>query len=104
MGARPFPGQDRSGRFVILASGSPDDSDALPIRTDAKVLGARLKAGETAGYALGAARRGYLVPAKGKVEVNGVVVDTRDGAAIENEDELRVTALEDSELVLVDVA
>jgi redox-sensitive bicupin YhaK (pirin superfamily) len=103
-GAKPFPGNDRSGRFVALASGSPEDTEALPIRTDAKVLGARLKAGETAVYALGASRRGYLVPSTGRVEVNGVVLDTRDGAAIENEAELRVTALDDAELVLVDVA
>ena len=32
--------------------------DALPIRSDAKVLGARLKAGETAVYALSESRRG----------------------------------------------
>jgi len=36
-----------------LASGDPSDSDALPIRTDARVLGATLKAGVTAEYALG---------------------------------------------------
>ena len=103
-GAKPFPGADRSGRFVPLASGDPADREALPIRADGKVLGARLQAGETATYALGATRRGYLVPATGRVEVNGVVIETRDGAAISDEAELRVTALEDAELVLVDVA
>jgi len=45
-----------------------------------------LKAGERADYALGAGRKAYLVPAKGAVEVNGVRLETRDGAAIENED------------------
>jgi redox-sensitive bicupin YhaK (pirin superfamily) len=103
-GARAFPGADRSGRFVALASGSPADTDALPIRADGKVLGARLAAGETATYALGASRRAYLVPATGRVEVNGVVLEARDGAAIADEAELRVTALDDAELVLVDVA
>jgi redox-sensitive bicupin YhaK (pirin superfamily) len=103
-GAKPFPGDDRSGRFVALASGFADDTDALPIRADGRVLGARLKAGETAVYALGAARRGYLVPATGRVEVNGVTLEARDGAAIADEAELRVTALDDAELVLVDVA
>jgi redox-sensitive bicupin YhaK (pirin superfamily) len=103
-GARPFPGAERSGRFVALASGSADDNDALPIRADARVLGARLKAGESTSYALGKNRRAYLVPAAGKVTVNGIQLDARDGAAIENEDELQVTALEDAELVLVDVA
>ena len=103
-GAKPFPGADRSGRFVALASGSLDDADALPIRADGKVLGARLKAGETAVYALGKSRRGYLVPAAGRVEVNGVLIEERDGAAIADEAEVRVVALDDAELVLVDVA
>jgi redox-sensitive bicupin YhaK (pirin superfamily) len=102
-GAKPFPRDDRSGRFVALASGFPGDADALPIRADARVLGARLKAGEVATYPL-ASRRAYLVPATGRVEVNGVVLEARDGAAIADEPGLRVTALEDAEVVLVEVA
>ena len=103
-GAKPFPKGERSGRFVTLASGFADDADALPIRTDARVVGATLKAGETAEYPLGADRHGYLVPSVGTVEVNGTRLDTRDGAAIFDEAVLRVTALEDAEIVLVDAA
>jgi len=44
-GARPFPKDERSGRFVTLASGFEED-DALCIRADARVLGATVKAGE----------------------------------------------------------
>jgi hypothetical protein len=89
---------------VTLASGVAGDDGALPIRTDARVLGATIKAGETTEYPLGASRHGYLVPAVGAVEVNGVRLDARDGAAIANEDVLRITALEDAEVVLVDAA
>jgi redox-sensitive bicupin YhaK (pirin superfamily) len=103
-GAKPFPKGDRAGKFVTLASGIEGDNDALPIRTDARVLGATLKAGETAEYDLGENRYGYLVPSTGSVEVNGVRLDARDGAAIRDEPKLRVTALEDAELVLVDAA
>ena len=94
----------RAGQFVVLASGFDDDGDALPIRTDARVVGATLKAGESADYALGATRRGYLVPAKGEVEVNGVRLNARDGAAISGEDVITVTAVNDAEIVLVDAA
>src|SRR5277367_2177196 len=73
-GARPFPKGDRSGKFVTLASGFDSDADALPIRTDARVVGATLKAGETAEYSLGSERHGYLVPATGAVEIDGVRV------------------------------
>ena len=103
-GAKPFPKDDRSGKFVTLASGFDDDLDALPIRTDARVLGATLKAGETIEYPLGAARHGYLVPAVGSVEVNGQAIGHRDGAAITEEAVIKVTALEDAEVVLVDAA
>ena len=101
-GTKPFPKRDRSGRFVALASGVDRDGDALPIRADARVLGATLAAGETAEYALAEGRHAYLVPATGTVEVNGVRLDPRDGAAIEGEPVLRVTARADAELVLVD--
>ena len=103
-GAKPFPKGDRSGRFVTLASGFEGDGEALPIRTPARVLGATLKAGETTEHVLDAARHAYLVPAKGRVEVNGVTLEARDGAAITGETSLTITALEDSELVLVDAA
>jgi hypothetical protein len=68
-GSQPFPKGDRSGRFVTLASGFHEDAEALPIRADARVLGATLRAGDSVDYALGLRRHGYLVPASGTVEV-----------------------------------
>jgi redox-sensitive bicupin YhaK (pirin superfamily) len=103
-GAKPFPKGDRSGRFVTLASGFAGDKDALPIRADARVLGATLKAGDSAEYTLGKTRHAYLVPASGSVEVNGVKIGPRDGAAIEQEKVVTIKALEDAEIVLVDAA
>ena len=101
-GARPFPKGERSGKFVALASGYDEDGDALKIRTDARVLGASIKAGDTIDYPIGSDRKGYLVPATGAVEIDGVRVNARDGAAIKDADTIKITALEDSEVVLVD--
>jgi quercetin 2,3-dioxygenase len=103
-GSKPFPKADRSGKLVTIASGFDDDDDALPIRAKARVLATTLKAGESAEYEPGQKRHLYLVPAAGSIEVNGVRVDARDGAAIRDEAKLTITALEDSELVLVDAA
>jgi quercetin 2,3-dioxygenase len=104
-GAKPFPKANRAnGKLVTIASGIAGDKDALPIRADARVLATTLKAGESAEYTAEMARHLYLVPAAGSVEVNGVRVNARDGAAISNEAKLKITALEDSELVLVDAA
>ncbi len=100
--AKPFPKDARAGRFVTLASGIASDTDALPIRADARVAGATLAAGTTTEYRLGVGRYAYLVAARGAIEINGVRAGTRDGLAIADEDLLRVTALEESEIVLVD--
>ena len=103
-GARPFPKGDRPGRFVTLASGFGDDGDALPIRADARVLATTLKAGQSTSYALGRDRKGYLVAAAGRIAVNGIKAQARDGVAIADEATVEVVALEDAELVLVDAA
>ena len=103
-GARPFPKGERAGQFVTLASGYADDDDALPIRTDAKVVAATLKAGESAQYPIGRDRKAYLVPATGAIRIDDVQVNARDGAAISDMDVIHVTAIEDSEIVLVDAA
>ncbi len=103
-GSKPFPKADRSGKLVTIASGFATDTDALPIRADARVLATTLKAGETATYDAEKVRHLYLVPAVGSVEVNGVRVNARDGAAIHGETKLTITALADAELVLVDAA
>ena len=100
-GMKPFPKSDRTGKFQVLASGDPSD-DALTINADAKVLGATLNAGESLTYSLAEGRRAYLVPAVGEVEVNGVKLNARDGAAIKDEAGITITATADAELVMVD--
>ncbi len=103
-GSKPFPKAERDGRFVTLASGDEQDSEALHIRADAEVAAVTLKAGQSAEYALENGRRAYLVPATGSIEVNGVRAEARDGLAVRDEPTLKVTALEDSEVLLVEVA
>lgn len=103
-GARPFPKDDRAGRFVPLASGIPGDEEALPIRSNARVAGATLKAGDEIEYRTAHGRHAYLVPATGKVQVGSVKAKARDGIAITGVDSFTLIALEDSEVVLVDAA
>jgi redox-sensitive bicupin YhaK (pirin superfamily) len=99
---RRFPRAGRSGQLVVLASGYPHDRGALLIRADARILGATMLAGECIAYPLGAAisrpveraRRCQRRPA----------CRPRRGALIGDEADLTLTALEDTELVLVDVA
>jgi quercetin 2,3-dioxygenase len=108
-GAKPFPKGDRTGKFVTLASGFKGDEDALLIRTPARLLGATLLKDHSETYTPvdapeGQTRHLYLVVARGKVSVNGVELNERDGAAIKDEAVLEIRALEDAEVVLLDAA
>ena len=101
--ARQFP---RGEGLAVLASGRPQDrgGEALNLNADAAVIAGTLKRGETATLKLGPGRAAYLVPAIGALTVNGVVANTRDGVPVVDERELTITATEDAEVVLVDVA
>jgi redox-sensitive bicupin YhaK (pirin superfamily) len=105
-GAKAFPKATGDAGFEVLASGRPVDveSGALPLNADAMVLAATLKAGQILRYALLAGRAAYLVPARGAVNVNDVELNVRDGAAIKDDAEITISAREDAELVLVEVA
>jgi quercetin 2,3-dioxygenase len=101
---RSFP--KLGGGLSVLASGREADaaSDALHLYADAALLAGTLAKGETVRVPLVAGRGAYLVPASGSVTVNGVAVAQRDGVAITGESELTITANDDAEVVLVDVA
>lgn len=102
-GTRPFPKVGQAEGWRVLASGFAGDSDALPIRTPARVLGARLAAGRSLDYRLGEGRHGYLVSASGRIEVDGESVAPRDGVALVG-GPLSIRAVDDAELVFVDAA
>src|SRR3954453_2271393 len=99
-GAMPFPKDSRQGAFQLLASGDPGDG-TLTINADARVLGATVKAGDSIAIDADANRHLYLVPS-GRVRVNGVEANPRDGVAITGETRVEIEAEDDSELVLVD--
>jgi redox-sensitive bicupin YhaK (pirin superfamily) len=100
---RPFPKGDRAGRLVVLASGRAGDAEALPIHQDAALLAATLAPGQTVRHDLAGGRRAYLVPARGRVTLDGVEVPARTGAAVTDLGAVAITAEEESELLLVDL-
>lgn len=101
-GAKPFPKGERSGKFVTLASGFAEDTDALAIRADARVLGATLKAGERVTLEIFEGRHAYLVAATGRIEIDGERFDARDGAALTGGQAFEIVAVDDAEIVAVD--
>jgi redox-sensitive bicupin YhaK (pirin superfamily) len=101
-GAKPFPRGERSGKLTVLASGFAEDTDALKIRAEARVLAATLAAGESVTHTIGEGRHAYLVPATGAITINGTPFAARDGAALSGGQTVTITATDAAEIVLVD--
>jgi len=101
-GAMQFPREAREGAFVTLASGLDNDAEALRIQAAARVMGAKLGAGQAVELALDPGRHVYLVALGGAVEVNGKRAEPRDGVAITGEAKIRIEAEGEAEIVLVD--
>ncbi len=97
---RQFPKADSVDGYTVLASGY-GDAGALVINADAKVLGANVRAGKTLDYRIEDGRCAYLVATKGRVKIGDAAVSARDGVAI-TAGTLTITALDDTELVMVD--
>lgn len=98
---RQFP-KDNSG-LRLLASGLPEHEGlgALMIHQDAALWGGTLPQGQQLKQPLlGAA---YLLVSKGEVELEGETLRAGDGAEIREIPALTLTALSDSELVLIDL-
>ncbi|MRW92506.1 hypothetical protein GJ699_21130 [Duganella sp. FT80W] len=101
---RSFPARHQHGQFTVLASGFADDSMALPLRAEARVLCATLQAGQQIRHPLGLARQAYLVVVTGAIEVDGEAMDALDGGVILGVDSTVIEAREDAEIIMVEVA
>ncbi len=100
---RNFPAEGRMNRWQAIASGDGRD-DSLKIEQDAAVYVTQLAAGNTLEYDLADGRGAWMQIARGAVKLNGQILETGDGASIEQEPKLAVTADADSELLLFDLA
>ena len=100
---KTFQASGRAGGFQLLAS-PEGDAGSLRINADAKFLAADLAKGAATEYWVGAGRGVWLQVASGSVEVNGVKLETGDGAAVEDETSLRLIARSDAHLLLFDLA
>ncbi len=89
------------GQLRLVAS--PDGSDgSVTIHQDARVYAARLNGSEVT-HALAPGRRAWLQVARGAVQLNGTTLQTGDGAGIENEPAMKLTADGSAEVLLFDL-
>jgi redox-sensitive bicupin YhaK (pirin superfamily) len=91
------------GRMGLV--GSQDGREgSITIHQDIDLYAARLQAGQTIDLPVRDARVQWVQVARGEVLLNGVTLLQGDGAAIANENLVRVTAEQSAEILLFDMA
>lgn len=98
-----FTDAERTGRLRLIASEEGSDG-SVRIHQDARLYAAIIDAGDTLTHELGADRYGWLQIARGSVTLNDVELNQGDGAAISQESELKITARDQAEVLLFDLA
>lgn len=101
-GQKAFPEAERRGapRLVV----SPDGAESsLVIGQDARMYAGLLDGDEVAQLPLARGRSAWLHVARGSLELNGHRLDAGDGAALQDETELRLTNGVGAEYVLWDL-
>ena len=100
---KKFDDEEKRGRLRLVAS--PDGEDgSVRIHQDARLSVTVLDAAEQVSYELKPDRHAWVQVARGAIELNGQTLKQGDGAAISNERELTITAIEPAEVLLFDLA
>jgi hypothetical protein len=100
---RSFDLNDRINRWQIVVSPREEDQ-ALWINQDARFALTKLEAGKTLDYENAFAGNGvYLVNISGTCTVGGTTLQRRDAIGISGTDQFSITAVEDSELLAIEV-
>jgi len=100
---RNFSEAEKRGKLRLLVS--PDGRDgSLEIRQDNELYATVLKPGQGVKHELNPERHAYVQVVRGSVKLNGQALETGDGAAISGEKTLRLTGIEDTEVLVFDLA
>jgi hypothetical protein len=102
-GQKHFTEADKRGKLRLVVS--PDGRDgSVQIRQDNELYATLLAPGESVQHDLKPQRHAYVQVARGSVTLNGQALETGDGAAISDEPSVELTAVQDAEVLLFDLA
>lgn len=101
--SRRFPKNKVSDSLTLLVSGFDEDQadDVLYIHQDARIFGGTLEAGQTINHRL--SDQAYLLVSEGKINLEGMELNKGDGAEITELESIRIKALADAEVVIIEV-
>ena len=100
---KSFSDKELRGALQLVAS--PDARNgSVKIHQDAELYVARLNPGQEVSHALRRGRHAWVQVAEGSVKVNGQLVGQGDAAALSNESEVQLAAMDNAEVLLFDLA
>jgi len=100
---KSFSDKELRGALGLVASPGARDG-SVKIHQDAELYAARLNPGQQVSHALRRGRHAWVQAAEGSVKVNGQVLGQGDGAALNNESAVELSAVDDAEVLLFDLA
>ncbi|OLE55685.1 MAG: quercetin 2,3-dioxygenase [Acidobacteria bacterium 13_1_20CM_3_53_8] len=100
---KSFPAEERKGKLRLVASRAGSDG-SVTIHQDAKLFVASLGAGEEVSHNFEPGRKAWVQVARGSVNLNGQSLQQGDGAAISDEESLKIAAQDEAEILLFDLA
>ena len=93
------------GKNSLFLIASPKGDDGLvKIHQDVKLFSGLLDSKTQTEYKLGQGRYAWVQVARGKINLNGATMKAGDGAAISDEQSLAISATNESEILLFDLA
>lgn len=97
--AREFPTEENESGLTLLVSG--DGRAPLQIHQDASIYAGRIHAGSEIGHAI--KHQAYLLVSKGAITLDGHSLKQGDGAEISNVDNIKLAAVMDADVLIIDV-
>ncbi len=97
-----FPEEHRHNQLQLVASRNAEHGSLL-IHQDARIYLAQVDAGQAITHVLSEGRSAWLQVLRGRVSLNGVLLNTSDGAAVSEEKRLTIQANSDAEIMLFDL-
>jgi redox-sensitive bicupin YhaK (pirin superfamily) len=95
--------ENNAGWWVVMASGNNPNA-AVKIHQDAELLLAQLAVGQRVTYRLREGRHAWVQVTRGTAALNDMPLEAGDGAAIDSEQILEITAPNSGEVLLFDLS
>ena len=100
---KEFATEEKQGKLKLIASRGGDDG-SMHINQDVKLFASVLKSGEAVSHSIDEGRHAWIQLISGSLDVNDTRLTAGDGAAISEEQSLKLRALEDgTEFLLFDL-